>query len=115
MLPAIHRLPLRTSRVQVESIAKPFHSSFFTILRAKQDSRADQPSRFAVIVSKKISKHAVKRNLLRRQISSAITEFIPELNPGFDTIILIKRTLLEATYLQIKDELKAILSQAGIL
>lgn len=114
MLPLEHRLPLRTSRRDLESHAQTFHSPLFTILLASQPNPASL-SRFAVIVSKKISKSAVVRNKLKRQVLASVHELLPTINPGFDCLILTKKSLLEAYYSQIKSDLTSLLQKSGLI
>ncbi|MBI2577293.1 MAG: ribonuclease P protein component [Candidatus Wildermuthbacteria bacterium] len=45
-------------------------------------------SRFAVVVSKKVSKKAVERNQIRRFLSEAIRKRISEINNGWDIVII---------------------------
>lgn len=120
MLPFKHRLPLRISRRAVEEKATTYYSPLFTLLIAVRAQRAaplpiSKPTRFAIIISKKISNKAVTRNLLRRQTLGAIQELLPQIKSGFDVIILTKKSLIDASYSQIKSDLEKILKNAQIL
>ena len=114
MLPLKNRLPLRTNRRSVEATAVASRSTYFTFLVSKIKN-SDQPSRFAVILSKKISNLAVKRNLIRRQILSSIQDNLKQIKPGFDAIILPKKAIIEADYHQIKADVESLLQKSGLV
>ncbi|EKD80319.1 MAG: ribonuclease P [uncultured bacterium] len=115
MLPLPHRLGLRHNRLAVEAIARTYTSPLFTLLVGQLPDRTNSPSRFAVIISKKISTKATTRNHFKRQILSAIQDKLKNINPGFDTIILAKKSILNSTYDQIKHHLSTTFQQAGII
>lgn len=47
-------------------------------------------SRFAVAVGIKVSKSAVTRNRLRRQIRAALHDMLPDLAAGYDVMVLVR-------------------------
>lgn len=95
MLPEKHRLHLRFERARVESEACNYSSPLFTFLYAKLPDRAGMPSRFAFVVSKRISKKAVERNLVRRQFVSKLLPLLDKLELGMDVIVLAKPYILK--------------------
>ena len=123
MLPLKHRLPLRLFRHQVESHAQTFRSPLFTLLVAHRLPTDDhgltiddhRPSRFAIILSKKISNQATIRNRLRRQTLATIQEHLLLIKPGFDIIILANKPLSTATYDQINSAINSQLRQSGLI
>lgn len=61
-----------------------------------------QESRFAMIVSKKISKQAVLRNLARRRAYEAIRLSLPSLpKTCYDIVVLVQPSLLQAPFPEI--------------
>lgn len=114
MLPQKHRLPLRLRRDQTEKNAQSFSSSLFTLLIAQPEDRKNQPSRFATLISKKISPQAVTRNRLRRRILNALRQLLPHLSSGFDILILPKKSILNADYKKIKQQLINTLKKAHV-
>ena len=72
-------------------------------------------SRFACVVSLKISKKANKRNKIKRQLEEIIRLNLDKIKPGFDIIILAKKEIIEKNYLQTEKALTSLLEQTGIL
>jgi ribonuclease P protein component len=82
-------------------------------LRAKKNDLAY--SRFAVVTSLKVSKKAVERNRLRRQITEVLRKRFDRIGKGFDAVFIVKKDLLEKKYGQIETEVEKILKKARIL
>lgn len=81
-----------------------FHTPLITI---RSFSRGDQnPARFAVIVSKKVSKSAVARNRLRRRTYSAIKD--TNFPIGRDYLVSLKQT---ATFDEYQKDLQSIITK----
>ncbi len=62
-------------------------------------------SRFAVVVGRKVTRQAVERNKIRRQIMEIIRlnqEIIPK---GFDVIIILRPVIVFKKFLEVKKEL----------
>lgn len=53
---------------------------------------AGLPSRFAVIVSKKVCKNAVNRNRIKRRIRHQLQEFLADIPPGYLVAISANRS-----------------------
>lgn len=73
------------------------------------------PPRIAVVVSKKVSKRAVKRNRIRRQVQAVLQTFLPQMSWGWQMIILVQISALGCDYAQILPQLEKILRKAGVL
>lgn len=111
MLPKKNRLPLRKRREITQQQAKSYSSPLFTILIASPSDRKDQPTRFATLLSKKVSNQAVTRNKKRRQILNATHQLIDLLPTGLDIIIIPKKKITSANFQEIKDQLQSILKK----
>jgi ribonuclease P protein component len=86
------------------------------MLRALRRSMADPvPTRIGISISRKVSKHAVTRNRIERQIRSALRHLLPQIDPGWDCIIVVKPTDEACNYGQFLQELKQLLAQAEVL
>ncbi len=73
-------------------------ASFFTPLFVIRAAENDLPvSRFAFIVSNKVSKHATKRNLLKRRMRAAVASILDTVIPGKDVIIMGTQKLMTGT------------------
>lgn len=55
-------------------------------------------NRLGVVVSKKVSKKAVDRNKLRRQVKSYLQQIEDKLKQGYDLIIVVKPSCLNESY-----------------
>ena len=53
-------------------------------------------SSFAVICSKKIAKHAVDRNKLRRQVYGVLGLLVPTIKPGYICVFTLKKSICGA-------------------
>lgn len=72
-------------------------------------------SRFGITVSQKVSKKAVARNRIKRQIRSIILSQLPSLDSGFDVIIVVLPSALVCKYEHFLRELEQLFNQAGII
>jgi ribonuclease P protein component len=67
------------------------------------------PTRFGISISKKISKKAVVRNLIKRRIKGALRQIISQIAPGKLVVITCKPTSVGCDYDEILRELKKLL------
>lgn len=74
-----------------------------------------EPTRIAVVVSKKVSKRAVVRNRIRRRLRAALKMICPQLRPGFWVLLAARTGILEASWPQIQTEVEQVLRQARLL
>lgn len=111
MLPKKNRLPLRKRRQVTQKQAQSFSSTLFTVLVASPSDRKDKPTRFATLLSKKVSNQAVTRNKKRRQILNAAHQLLDSLPSGLDIIIISKKSITSANFQEIKDQLQTILKK----
>ena len=59
-------------------------------------------SRFAVVVSKKISKKAVERNVIRRRVYEALSQNLHHLSKTcYDVVVLISPTIIKVEFSEI--------------
>jgi len=72
-------------------------------------------SRFAVVVGTKVSKSAVVRNRIRRQVREVIRTRLAEIKPGFDVMMLIRKESVGKTYLELERHVVDGLRKAKIL
>ncbi len=78
-------------------------------------SSSVQPTRMGISISQKVSKRAVVRNRIKRQIRAAWHQFLPEVSPGWDVVIVVKPTADQCNYAEILQELKQLLVEAEVL
>jgi ribonuclease P protein component len=128
-LPQAHRLKNRKDFQSVYQQGVRY-SSPHLILRALPPSggsvslnnnvRESSPSlvsatRFGISISQKVSKKAVIRNRIKRQIRSAIRELLPHLSPGWKVVIVVRPSAVECKYEHFLRELKQLLVKAKIV
>lgn len=71
--------------------------------------------KIGISVSQKVSKRAVQRNRLKRQIRAIMRQFLPGLPPGLKLIIRVRPGAVGCEYQEFLRELKALLNDAGVL
>ena len=114
MIPFYNRFHGHSSLNYVYRNGRAVHSHWFIIKLVKNPHRKD--SRFAVVISKKVLKGAVKRNRVRRQVYEYVQNLIPKLNGVYDvTIIVSSGELFTAPHNDIYNQLDQVFSQFNIV
>ncbi|HAC62720.1 MAG TPA: ribonuclease P protein component [Cyanothece sp. UBA12306] len=72
-------------------------------------------TQFGISISQKISKKAVIRNRMKRQIKGAIRSLLPIIKPGARIVISVRRPFGECKYEHFLRELKQLLIKAKII
>ena len=72
-------------------------------------------SRFAVVVGSKVSKSAVVRNRLKRQVRGVVERHFSQLFPGFDVLILTKKEAVEKTSAELETQLLSLFKKIPLL
>ncbi|MDD4607180.1 MAG: ribonuclease P protein component [Patescibacteria group bacterium] len=72
-------------------------------------------SRFAFIVSLKISKKAVQRNKVKRQLREIIRLNLDKIKPGYDIIINTRPGILKLTYQELDQTLIDLLKKLKLI
>lgn len=81
----------------------------------RTDSPNNQPTRMGISISQKVSKRAVVRNRIKRQIRAAWHQLLPQVSAGWDVVIIVKPTADQCNYAEILQELKQLLVEAEVL
>ena len=92
MLAKKHRLTGRSVLEEVKKEGSLYQADSFGILVRK--GVEIRPSRFAFIVSTKISKTAVDRNKVKRRLREAVKQNIEKIVKGYDVVFLAKKMTL---------------------
>ncbi len=74
-----------------------------------------KPTAIGISVGKKVSKKAVIRNRIKRQIAGAIREMLPSIAPGWKVVIIVKSAAIECKYEHFLRELNQLLKEATII
>ncbi len=112
MLPRPHRLTLDKDIKTLFAKGKGVFDVYAGLKFRKNDLAV---SRFAVVVGTKVSKSAVVRNRLRRQVREAIRSRLEEVKPGFDVMVLIRKEAIGKTYPELERHVVDALRKAKIL
>ncbi|MBD0387298.1 MAG: ribonuclease P protein component, partial [Nostoc sp. C3-bin3] len=80
------------------------------------DSAHLASTRIGISISTKVSKRAVVRNRIKRQITSALHNLLPKLSPGWRLVFIVKPTAAESKCVspQFLQELEQLLAQAEV-
>ncbi|BAU05165.1 ribonuclease P protein component [Fischerella sp. NIES-3754] len=128
-LPKANRLKSRKDFQAVFREGTCRHGSYMT-LRALRPSSMRKPSdnvkstnsvlfpiKIGISISTKVSKRAVVRNRLKRQVSAALHQLLPLLSPGWRLVVVVKPAAAESKCVtqQFLQELEQLLAQAEVL
>jgi ribonuclease P protein component len=72
-------------------------------------------TRIGFVVSKKVSKHAVVRNHLKRLLSEVVRPLLPCLPGGLDIVLTVRNAARDADILMLKQEVVTLLQRARLL
>lgn len=112
MLSKKYRLTKEKDFKRIKASGRSFFSSWF---RVRCLNNNQETSRFAVVISTKVSKKASQRNRLRRQIREIIRLNKPKIKEGFDLMISVNNKALDQTYQALEKDLLALLNKAKLL
>tara|TARA_B100001964_G_scaffold243497_1_gene321649 strand:+ start:1530 stop:1871 length:342 start_codon:yes stop_codon:yes gene_type:complete len=101
MLPFKNRL---YKEQEINKLLKEGHTFFLPEFVIKYNFNK-QETKIGFIISTKVDKKAVKRNLLRRRLRGVIKELLPKLKKGYYLLIIAKKTSLNLDFLSIKKKL----------
>jgi ribonuclease P protein component len=95
-------------------------SSSNLVLRALLDPKPEENNpisltRFGISISQKVSKKAVIRNRIKRQIKGAIRELLPQVDRGWKIAIVVRASAIECKYEHFLRELKQLLKNTKII
>ena len=99
MLKVLNRL---TKQKDFDNVYENGRSSFDKILGMKTAANGLEHNRFAVVVGAKVSKQAVKRNLIKRRIRGAVRSRLKNLQPGNDCILIALPLIIGKEYSEIE-------------
>ncbi|MGF1479436.1 MAG: ribonuclease P protein component [Cyanophyceae cyanobacterium] len=112
-LPPSNRLRKRQDFRRVYQHGICLHSSHL-ILRALASSQLSSPL-IGISISQKVSKKAVIRNRLKRQIRGVFRDLLPLLSPDWKIVVVVKPKAIECRYEDFLRELKQLLVKAKII
>lgn len=116
-LPKVHRLKSPKDFQSVYERGQRYKSSHLLIrvLSRNHQTKTPPSTQFGISVSQKISKKAVVRNRLKRQIKAAIRSLLPIISSGFKVVITVRHNRDECNYEHFLRELKQLLIKSNII
>ncbi|MGD1920809.1 MAG: ribonuclease P protein component [Pleurocapsa sp.] len=116
-LPKAHRLKKRQAYRAVYEGGIRRYSPHLTLiaLQADRDGLASCSTTFGISISKKVSKKAVIRNRIKRQIQGVIRTKLKAVDPGWKVVIVIKPKAIECKYEHFLRELEELIKKAKII
>jgi len=113
MFSSVHRLARKSDIEKVLRRGRPFHAEYASIKVAPNNRDV---SRFTVVVSLKISKKAVDRNRIKRQLREILrTRVAKELGKGYDVLVWVKKPALGAPYDELSQCIYALFKKARLV
>lgn len=112
MLPKEHRL--RRNR-DFNRVFKKGKSFFVQEIGIKSLPNNLEVTKIGIVVSTKLTKKAVERNRLKRQLREVIRHALPEIREGFDLMIITRPGILGKSYREIDEVVRKILGRLRLL
>lgn len=81
----------------------------------KPMNEGESPTRIGISISLKVSKKAVVRNRIKRQIRAILRHLLPQISPGWNLVVVVRPGASECDYAQFLRELKQLLAEAEVL
>jgi ribonuclease P protein component len=114
-LPSTHRLKRRQDFDTVYQTGIRRRAAHLHLVAIADLNNVDGESRFGISISKKVSKFAVIRNRIKRQIKAILRLLLPRINRGWSVVVVVRSDILECDYAQILRELEQLLIKAEVL
>jgi len=112
MLSSPHRLAKDRDIKRVLVRGRSFFSPLF---RVRLIANGLEPSRFAIVISSKVSKRATVRNLIKRRLTEIIRLNLAAIKPGYDVMITVSNRALPAGYHELETQLLTDFKKARIV
>lgn len=114
MLPRINRLKRRLDFREVLSSGE-YAKGRFLSLRYIRLPPEDLSILVGFIVSKKFSKRATDRNLIKRQLRAIFREILGHIVGGVKIVVIVSRPEIDANFVDLRDDLIELLTRAKLL
>lgn len=79
------------------------------------DTSSKCPTCIGISISQKVSKKAVVRNRIKRQIKSAIRHLLPQIQSGWLLVIIVRPSAIQCDYWQFLRELEQMLRKIEVI
>jgi ribonuclease P protein component len=112
MLPRQERLRHQQDFDRIRAHGNSYHQPLLRLVVLKEDSSRRLAG---FIVSKRISKKATDRNLIKRRLRAAYAELSQDIPPGSVLLFVARPACLEASYQELQTQLRVLLQRAKML
>jgi ribonuclease P protein component len=113
LLPLVNRLKNRSDFREVLSEGQYLKGRLLNI-KFVLGSDKNLPALVGFAVSKKFSKRATDRNLIKRRLRHIVREFLGQILAGSKIIILVSRPQTDVSFRDLRDDLKDLLIKAKL-
>ncbi|EDX87240.1 ribonuclease P protein component [Synechococcus sp. PCC 7335] len=119
----VKALQVKTSNKAVGGVENKSSTSSFCC-GSKQGSRSASTSshpkavlgpHFGISISRKVSKRAVVRNRIKRQLLAIIRQYLPEIDPAWQVAIVVRPAAVECSFDDFLRELECLLKKLEIV
>ncbi|MDJ0569538.1 MAG: ribonuclease P protein component [Pleurocapsa sp. MO_192.B19] len=118
-LPKAHRLRNRQDYRAVYDQGIRRYSPHLTLVallsREQDNSVSTGETKIGISISKKVSKKAVVRNRIKRQIKGVIRSNLSKIRPGWKIVIVVKPKAVKCKYEHFLRELEELLKESKII
>lgn len=117
-LPKANRLKRRQDFSVVYQRGRRYRAPHLTLRllhRSDQPISVPRSPRIGISISQKVSKRAVIRNRIKRQLRACLRIFLPQLVYGVDLVVLVHPEAVRCDYPQFLRELEQLLIDAEVL
>lgn len=111
MLPKPHRLPSLNIRAVFDR-GKRVNTPLFQLIMLKNNEKT---SRFAIVVPAGLDKRTTVRNRTRRLVREAVRKLLPEIEGGWDGVVLVRKDLSEMKQVSVMEQIHSILAKEKVL
>jgi ribonuclease P protein component len=136
VLPKVHRLRQRQNFTAVYQKGGRYRTKHLTLRALRQAKlsrtscraplsgtealtatgpRSPLPTRIGIAISQKVSKRAVVRNRIKRQLRACLRQLLPQLSAGWDLVIIVHPQAVQCDYFQFLQELEQLLLDSEVL
>jgi len=108
-------LTMRAKKQSVNPMSGKQPSSGLVFPNPTSPPERRENTRIGISVSQKVSKKAVVRNRIKRQLKAAFRQLLPRIANGWLLVVVVKPEAIECDYQQFLQELEQLLVEAEVL
>ncbi len=112
---ALKRAVRLRNNADFQRVRKQGRSTTSRLLAVAWMSNDTAQTRIGFVVGKRISKHAVRRNYIKRILGEAIRPLLPELSGHWDVVISARSQALSANLQELSQDIESILRRVRLL